>query len=266
MVDAAGVTFDLWETLLIDELEKDLARREMRCEGLRQVLSRHGKEVSIQGLFRGYDESTGWLQNIWNHNRDVSTAEQLHYITKVASKGTIELQDLGEIEELKEAYLAPILTIPPILNDHTTSTLRSIHRRGYKIGLICNTGRSPGVTLRQLLDRFGVLSYFDATIFSDEVGWRKPDRRIFAAAAEKLRMDISNIVHIGDDPERDVWGAKQAGMRAILLEYEVPEEFEREPRSLFALSRSTRFVKDSEIRPDAQISTLKEVPEVIDHL
>jgi FMN phosphatase YigB (HAD superfamily) len=84
------------------------------------------------------------------------------------------------------------------------------------------------------------------------------------AAAEKLGIEPMRILHVGDDPERDVWGAKQAGMKALLLRYEVPESFKTYPGSLLALGRGTRSIRDSEIQPDGQVNSLKEALEFID--
>mgnify|MGYP001085265577 CR=1 FL=1 len=259
------VTFDLWETIIMDDPEKDLLRRKMRCEGLRRVLSGCGIELPLKKLLKGYDESVGWFQTFWKRNQDLPTIDQIRYIVKTASEGTIGLPTEPEdIKELQEAYVSPVLSVPPVLNQEAASTLQAMRNRVHRIGLISNTGRSPGRTLRQLLDKFGIFDFFDATVFSDEVGWLKPDQRIFTAAAEKLGIEIGKIIHIGDDLERDVWGAKQAGMRALLFEYDVPEEFRRQPGSLFALSRATRTIKDSEISPDGRIRSLREALQFID--
>ena len=259
------VTLDLWETLLVDEPEKDFLRREMRCEGLRQALSRFSAELSMMDLLKGYDESIGFLQESWRRNQDVPTVEQIRYIVNAASKGTVNMPESKRaVEELQEAYTTPVLAIPPVLNSDAFFTLESMRNRAYKLGLISNTGRTHGRVLRKLLDKFGILDHFDATIFSDEVGWLKPDRRIFMAAADELKVEPTDVVHIGDDPERDVWGAKQAGMRAILFDHEVPKGFKEQPGSLFALGRATRSVPDSEIKPDGRISSLREALKTID--
>jgi FMN phosphatase YigB (HAD superfamily) len=127
--------------------------------------------------------------------------------------------------------------------------------------LICNIGRSSGKILRDLLRTLRILDFFAATIFSDEIGIRKPDKRIFEAAASRLNVEISTIVHVGDHPEADAWGAKQAGMKAVLLE--LPSEL-LEGRDLASLWRSTKNISDSEIRPDARIRSLKEALRFVD--
>ena len=61
-----------------------------------------------------------------------------------------------------------------------------------------------------------MLRYFDtvAIAYSDEVGFRKPDGRIFRRALEALGVEPAQALHVGDNPDADVLGAQRAGMRA----------------------------------------------------
>lgn len=61
----------------------------------------------------------------------------------------------------------------------------------------------------------GLSRHFEMVILSSEVRASKPDPAIFAAAAEKLSLSPSEILHIGDDPIRDVKGAQEAGFRTF---------------------------------------------------
>ncbi len=250
------VTFDLWETLLLDEPEVERRRVELRCEQLRDVLSKQGVEVTVQDVKRGHDQSTSWLMESWKTWREVPTLEHVKYVVKAAAGENVALSPefLGELEE---AYCSPVLAAPPVLNPEAVSTLQSLRDRGSPVGLICNTGRAPGKTLRQLLDRLGILDYFEATVFSDELGWRKPDQRIFQETARRLGASPANIVHVGDNPEDDVWGAKQAGMQALLFDRKVPGEFINDPHSLYALTRTP--TGERSIEPDRTIRSLREV-------
>lgn len=63
----------------------------------------------------------------------------------------------------------------------------------------------------------GLDSLFDAVIFSSRFGFRKPDPRLFAAALQQLGVTARESVYIGDNPSRDLVGAKRAGMRCILF-------------------------------------------------
>jgi len=261
------VTFDLWETLFIDRHELDRDRDRMRYEGLHRVLSRLGIEIPLDDLRRAYEESARHLQSIWRRNESISVTEQIRLILREASRKVVDLpKDPRAVEMLENAYVDPLFEFPPKLNVEAIATLEGMRGRVGKVGLISNTGRSPGVALRRVMDECEILQFFDATIFSDEAGCRKPDKRIFQAAVAELGSTPERMIHIGDDPEADIWGAKQFGMRALLFDYPVPEEFKQVPTSLFALSRGDRRVPDSEIQPDARITSLKEALAFIDSL
>jgi putative hydrolase of the HAD superfamily len=261
------VTFDLWQTLIFDKPEDDGVRSQKRCEGLQRVLSGLGIALPLSDLQRAQEESASQLQAIWRRNGHISTMDQIQLIVQIASGRIIDLRgDSRAVEMLQSAYIDPLFAFPPGLNEDAKETLEAMRDRVHKMGLISNTGRSPGVAMRKLMESLGILKFFDATIFSDEVECRKPNKRIFDLAARELGARPVDIVHIGDNPEADIWGAKQAGMRAVLFDYPVPEEFKRQPGSLFALSRTDRQVPDSEIRPDARITSLKDALGFVDSL
>jgi FMN phosphatase YigB (HAD superfamily) len=61
-----------------------------------------------------------------------------------------------------------------------------------------------------------VLALFDHWSFSDEVGWYKPDRRIFEHALAGLGgVDPGRAAHVGDIRRTDVAGAQAMGMLAV---------------------------------------------------
>jgi HAD superfamily hydrolase (TIGR01509 family) len=260
------VTFDLWETLIADESEFDVARGRMRCEGIHRVLDGMGVKVPLGDIQRAYEESDPQLDVMWGRDENPTPTDQIELIFKSATNGKTSLpQDSQGLRMLEDAYVDPILVSPPKLKEDALSTLEGVRERVGRLGLISNTGRSPGAALRKVMEKYGILGFFDATIFSDEAGSRKPNRSIFETAAKELHVGLSKMVHVGDNPEADVWGAKQAGMRAVLLEYDVPQSFRNRPTSLFALSRA-KHIQDSEIHPDARIKSLREVLDFVDSL
>jgi putative hydrolase of the HAD superfamily len=67
------------------------------------------------------------------------------------------------------------------------------------------------------LQRIGLAGHFRATLHAREVGCAKPQARIFHAAAAALGVAPHAVAHVGDDPELDVRGAREAGMVAVWL-------------------------------------------------
>lgn len=66
--------------------------------------------------------------------------------------------------------------------------------------------------LRKLLKDLNVLHLFDAVIISSEVGYEKPDQRIFQAALDQLNVEAGKALHIGDDQKADKFGANDVGI------------------------------------------------------
>ena len=89
--------------------------------------------------------------------------------------------------------------------------------RRYRLGLISDTGLTPGHVLREVMRRDGLLSYFEALTFSDEIGTAKPRPEPFLHTLDALSVEPREAAHVGDLPETDLRGAQNVGMKAILF-------------------------------------------------
>ncbi len=67
------------------------------------------------------------------------------------------------------------------------------------------------------LARIGLHHHFRATVSAREVGFAKPDKRIFDAACTRLGIAAEHVLHVGDDAALDVVGARGAGLRTAWL-------------------------------------------------
>lgn len=63
------------------------------------------------------------------------------------------------------------------------------------------------------LARIGLHAHFVFQLGAREHGAAKPDAGIFHAACERLGLPPGDVLHVGDDPEMDVLGARRAGLR-----------------------------------------------------
>lgn len=86
---------------------------------------------------------------------------------------------------------------------------------GIKLGLISDTGLTPGRILLGFLKRDGLLPHFSSLTFSDETGFPKPDPRMFQRTLAPLGVAPAEAAHVGDTPRTDIAGAQAVGMRAI---------------------------------------------------
>jgi len=262
-----AVTFDLWETLLFEKDGASDRRSARRCENLAKVLGRFGLEVSAWQVDLAVKETVSSLLPLWEGNKDVTTLYQLRLVVKSASKGKVVLREEW-VKELTSAYVSAVFEVPPYLNPGAEGVLLWLKNRGSRVGLICNTGITPGTALRQLLAEGGMAGYFDVMIFSNEVGVRKPDPEIFHLAARELGVKPSQGVHVGDNLRADVWGAKNAGFKAIHFACEEGKDriAEADPNSLVAQSRKIGILKKEQVTADKTITSFNMITEAIEQL
>jgi putative hydrolase of the HAD superfamily len=96
----------------------------------------------------------------------------------------------------------------------SAQTLASLKGSGVRLGLITN---GSAAMQEGKIEALGFSRYFDAILISELEGVRKPEGEIFQRAARRLAVDPANAVHVGDNPDADVRGAKASGMRAIWI-------------------------------------------------
>jgi putative hydrolase of the HAD superfamily len=72
--------------------------------------------------------------------------------------------------------------------------------------------------LRFILQHLGISKYFAHVFISSELGVDKPDPEIFRRAVTILHMKADEVLHVGDDPERDWKAAAAAGLLVFRLD------------------------------------------------
>lgn len=96
--------------------------------------------------------------------------------------------------------------------DDTLPTLKVLRGLGVRTCLLSNAG----VPIRTVLDRDGLTPWYDEIVLSYEVGFVKPDPRIFAAALDRLGMTASDVLMVGDNANDD-GGGTHLGLRTLIL-------------------------------------------------
>jgi len=118
---------------------------------------------------------------------------------------------------LTAAFLQPIFATA-VVDPEALATLTSLRAHGFATAIVSNTPwGSPAPSWRAELARHDLLSAVDATVFCGDVGYRKPHRAPFVRALDLLGVQAADAVFVGDDPRWDVLGAKDAGIRPMLL-------------------------------------------------
>jgi HAD superfamily hydrolase (TIGR01662 family) len=99
------------------------------------------------------------------------------------------------------------------LYEDVPDVLRAIHAAGVKIGLISNTQRS----LESFQRHFELEGLFSVALSSADHGYMKPHPSIFEAALTQVGAVPAQSLMVGDSLAHDIEGARQLGMRAVLV-------------------------------------------------
>ncbi len=243
-----GVTFDLWQTLLMDNRDLGLSRMRVRLEGTMEALSEAGEKFTKDQVDRAYRQCHQACSDIRAQGRDVSFTEQIEIFIENIDPGLEDRLDGEVVRRISTTYADSFFCHPPVPHADAAPVLDSLKENGYRLGLISNTGMTPGVIFRTYMEQIGILSYFDALTFSDEVRLSKPSAEIFIRGAEPLGIPLEQVVHVGDHLLNDVLGASRLGMKTIWIE---TYEEGRTP---------------VEVAPDATVKSLGDVTAAVESL
>ena len=98
--------------------------------------------------------------------------------------------------------------------------LRVLRARGTRLVVLSNWDAS----LDERLEETGLAPLVDGAVASAVLGVAKPDPAAFAAALALAGSEPALAVHVGDTPDADVAGALGAGLRAVLVAREGPQD------------------------------------------
>ncbi len=109
-----------------------------------------------------------------------------------------------EMTERKEALVRPF--------DGALEALAALRQRGHRLGLLTN---GSAEFQRRKLARFALEPLFEIILIEGELGYGKPDRRVFNAALAHFDAHTAQCCMVGDNLEADIGGARELGITAI---------------------------------------------------
>ena len=127
-------------------------------------------------------------------------------------------------------------------------TWEALRADGIKVGILSNTVW-PREWHRGFFERDGVLDLVDGDVYTSEIPWTKPAPEAFAAAMEAVGVDDpAACVYVGDRLFDDIWGASNAGLKAVHV-----------PHSTIPAAQ----VGHTEGVPDAVLDRLTDLPALV---
>ena len=204
-----AVTFDFWGTLY-----QNASGRDERLRLLREVLTRHSQPRPRTALEAAYRHAWSTWNRVWREEHHSITIERwLREMLALLKADLPEDVMAGLYRPIEEVYLHGDAPRPV---PGAADVLSRLSRR-YRLGIISDTGLTPGRVLREILRRDGLLPHFHVLTFSDETGATKPLPEQFLRTLTVLESRPEEAAHVGDLPETDLAGARAVGMRAVLF-------------------------------------------------
>jgi HAD superfamily hydrolase (TIGR01549 family) len=148
-------------------------------------------------------------------------------------------------EQVADLALLCITALRPLFcaDEEAVEVVSSLQAGGYKLGVVSNTF-FPSFAIDDVMRQDGLLDFFPVRVYSSDVRYMKPHRRIFQTALDRMGVAADRAMYVGDRLGKDVKGSGRVGMRTVLL------------------SRSGR-VRLSRFRPDHIVQRLSELPSLL---
>ncbi len=186
-----------------------------------------------------------------NEENDYRETDPRQLLRDWAAAQNVALRDGDFMDKLVDAMWRPwVGCLDPI--GPACETLAALRERGYTLGLVSNVA-TPAHLCVEELQRLRFAPYFDVLVFSSDVGYRKPNKRMYERALATTRHTAGDIqpqqvLFVGDTPDADVDGPQKFGFRTVLLRTGVWDGSE------VWLDR----------RPDLILDTVHELPAALD--
>ncbi|WP_310962899.1 HAD family hydrolase [Nocardioides terrisoli] len=210
----------------------------------------HAEALALAAACRAHPESDrasadllhAANQAVWGRSRD---HQQSATITDLFDEAGLE-HDPALLSAYRDFWEPHTLTDPEV-----RPLWEALRSRGIRVGVLSNT-IWPRAWHRDFFRRDGVEHLIDGDVYTSEIPWTKPSERAFRAAMEAVGVnDASRCVYVGDRLFDDVWGARNAGMRAVHV-----------PHSTIPSSQ----LGHTEGQPDAVVQRLSEIAALVDLL
>ncbi|KLT68432.1 HAD family hydrolase [Flavobacterium sp. ABG] len=209
------LSFDLWLTLIKSNPEFK-QRRNLLFKDFFEI--NHGIE-KVNEVVRYYDVLCNTINEKTGLNLDTY---EIYYLILSAldvdmdQNGTDRLSQFYDHTEELFLEFKPVLIYPEI-----QKIFKDVTDQGKTINILSNTAFIKGRTLRKVLQHYELSEYFKFEIYSDEVGFSKPNQEIFKLVLDEIetykKIEKKDVLHIGDNPIADYNGALEFGFNAHLL-------------------------------------------------
>lgn len=207
-----GILFDLGDTLLDFE---PLDPRQIFRDGAARIYERLRAQLPAGLSFDSYcGRQSRAARMAYLISRLLGREfDSLRLMTRYHERLGLRLDATTQLEMMWTWYQAMLCHAR--IADDVVPTLQALRERGLRLGLVSNTFIPPATHDRHLTEA-GLIEFFPVRVYSSEVKYRKPHRRIFQIALQRLGTRAEETLFVGDQLKLDILGARRIGMRTAL--------------------------------------------------
>jgi putative hydrolase of the HAD superfamily len=196
-----AVTYDCWGTLLKDRDWEGAWKKRIGALCASLDIDEAAADQLLKEAWAKHDEA-------WKQVETFGPGRMAAYCLEARG-----IFDDDRINQLTREFEEASIEVGVEAVEGAAETMAALEQAGIKIGLVCDTGLSPGRVVRQMLEDCGLARYIEVMCFSDEVGVPKPGEEIFEKALAGLGiLHPPEAIHVGDLKRTDIAGAHFVGM------------------------------------------------------
>ncbi len=232
------IIFDLDDTILAYHaaIEPSMQASFANCASIQPI-------ADTALLKREIHEMAEWYWSDLDRHR-IGRADLRHARYQVI---TLALKKLGIVDD---KYANALATERARLHEEyiesfpgAIDTIKHLKSSGYKLGMITN---GAALVQNAKIDRFMLRDYFDFILVEGEVGYGKPDERIYRDALKIADVNAKNTWMVGDNLHFDILAAQQLGIFTVWNDH-----------------KNEGLPADSNIIPDLIINSITEIPTIL---
>jgi len=206
-----AVVFDFYCTL-VDDSGVEQERERYVQESLYTLLEKNLYPVKHADVVAAYREMKETIKECHKRHVAYGAFDQVKFLAT-----RLHVHDHVMLHKMFDLYSYAVLHLSPRFVPHAEEALAFLAENDIKMGIISNTGVTPGFALRLWLEEKRCASLFHTMLFSDEVGVLKPNPLIFEIMAFRLGLAPQDILFVGDSQTVDYEGALAAHFQAHLF-------------------------------------------------
>lgn len=232
------ILFDLDDTLVAFDLVTESTWRQVCAEYVAE-----NNSVSAETVYDAVTKESRWFWSDEERHRvgrnDIVSARRSVVRSAFRALSLPDNDALRVADRYSSLRLDNMYLLPGV-----EETLSFLTARGMPLGMVTN---GDSETQRSKIERFGLGKYFSGIFIEGEVGYGKPDRRIFESAISKFRAAPGSTVMVGDNLNWDVAGPQSVGMLGVWHDV-----------------KGKGLPPDSPVKPDAVITQIKQILDYLD--